>query len=185
MQSFAFGKSNRETGLANTALTKFRIGSMSKSFTSAAILKLAEDGILSIDDLASKWLPDYPPAHLEKDGQAVTLRHLMSHESGIPNWEETQFFKDHVFVKLVCLSEIMASVSSLPLDTKPGTVYAYSNTGYNLLALIVERASGMPFEAYLKRFIFPSAHLENSGINLPNQDGLAKGYFKDPDNASW
>jgi CubicO group peptidase (beta-lactamase class C family) len=143
----AYGRANLEHGVAATAASNFRLASMTKEFTAAAILLLAEDGRLALDDPVRRWLPALPPA-----AAAVTLRHLLTHTGGLIDYEDliaadaTQQVHDADVLRLLG-----------PEDRtyfEPGTRYRYSNTGYALLALVVERASGRDFAAFLRARIF-------------------------------
>ena len=143
----AYGRADLEHGIEATAATDYRLASMTKQFTAAAILLLAQDGRLSLDDPVRKWLPSLPGA-----ADAATIRELLTHTAGLIDYEDlippgaTQQLHD-------------ADVLSL-LEREnrtyfaPGTQYRYSNSGYSLLSLIVARASGRDFAAFLRARIF-------------------------------
>jgi CubicO group peptidase (beta-lactamase class C family) len=138
----------------NTADTLFDVASVSKQFTAAAVLKLEEEGLLSVDDPVSKFFPGAPP-----DKGGVTLLHLLRHESGLP-------FGDVGFA-LFGMSEREAAALKLlapPLQFKPGDCFSYSNTNYFLLAAVVEKASGRPFEAFVREALFRPAGLDGAGF---------------------
>jgi CubicO group peptidase (beta-lactamase class C family) len=144
----AFGFADLEHGVAATAASNFRLASMTKQFTAAAILLLAEDGRLTLDDPLNKWLPELAPA-----ADAVTIRQLLTHTSGLPDYEdlipaqETRQLHEADVLRLLAAAQ---QQSYFP----PGTRYRYSNTGYALLALIVARASGRDFAGFLRARIF-------------------------------
>ena len=144
--SRAYGLANLEDGTAASATTNYRLASITKQFTAAAILLLNEANKLSLDDSARKWLPELPEA-----AQAVTLRHLLTHTGGLVDYEE--FVADDA--PQVHDADVLALVAKQNRTYfTPGTNYRYSNTGYALLALIVERASGQRFAAFLRERIF-------------------------------
>nr|WP_208543285.1 serine hydrolase domain-containing protein [Lysobacter alkalisoli] len=142
-----YGLAELETGRAVTPSTNFRLASITKQFTSAAVLLLAEDGRIGLDDPVKQWLPGLPAAADE-----VTIRHLLTHTSGLVDYED---------VMPAGLDSQLRDVDVLALLEgqdhtyfAPGTDYRYSNSGYALLALIVERASGMSFQQFLHERIF-------------------------------
>lgn len=142
-----YGLADLEQGAPVTPATNFRLASVTKQFTATAILLLAEDGRLGLDDLARRWLPALPPA-----ADAVTIRRLLTHTSGLVDYEEiipasmTAQLHDPDVLALLQTQER----TYFP----PGTAYRYSNSGYALLALIVERASGRSFAEFLRERIF-------------------------------
>jgi CubicO group peptidase (beta-lactamase class C family) len=143
----AYGLSDVEQDTAATPATNYRLASMSKQFTAAAILLLAEDGRLSLDDPVRRWLPTLPDA---ADGMAI--RHLLTHRSGILDYEE--------LIPEGTSTQVRDAGALAMLETRnrayfvPGTRYRYSNSGYVLLSLIVGRASGMDFASFLRERIF-------------------------------
>lgn len=128
---------------------------MTKQFTAAAILLLAEDGRLTLDDAADKWLPSLPAA-----ANNITLRHLLTHTSGLIDYEDlmaegtTQQLHDSDVLHLL--------EAENRTYCPPGTQYRYSNSGYALLALVVGRASGKDFAAFLRERIFRPLHMQNT-----------------------
>ena len=143
----AYGLADVESCVAATTATNYRLASLTKQFTAAAILLLAEDERLSIDDPVPRWLPTLP-----EPADAMLIRHLLTHTSGLIDYED-------VIPRGTTRQLHDADVLRL-LETEnrryfaPGTRYRYSNSGYSLLALIVERASGENFAAFLHRRIF-------------------------------
>jgi Beta-lactamase class C and other penicillin binding proteins len=118
-----------------------------KQFTAAAVLLLAEDGRLSLDDPVRRWLPSLPPA-----ADAVTLRHLLSHTSGLVDYEDVMPEGQDRQVHDADVLRLLEGQDRTCFP--PGTAYRYSNSGYALLALVVERASGLDFATFLHRRIF-------------------------------
>ena len=143
----AYGLAEFEQRIAATPATNYRLASMTKPFTAAAVLALVDEGRLSLDDAVRRWLPSLPPA-----ADAVTIRQLLTHTSGLLDYEElipageTQQVHDADVLRLLESQNRTYFV--------PGTSYRYSNTGYALLALIVARASGKDFARFLRERIF-------------------------------
>ncbi len=156
--SRGYGMANHDLDIPNTPTTKFFIGSITKQFTAAAVLRLQEQGLLNIDDPISRYLPFYP----KNTGEKITIRHLMSHTSGLPNYTD----KPEVALRRMnqlTPEEIMLTFMYEPLDFEPGTQFAYSNSGYIVLGAIIERVSGQSYEAFLHHEIFKPSGMSNSG----------------------
>lgn len=151
----AYGLANLETGERTTPQTNYRLASVTKQFTAGAILLLAEDGKLGLDDSVRRWLPSLPSA-----ADAVTIRHLLTHTSGLVDYEDlipevtTEQLRDADVLRLLEREERTYFA--------PGSEYRYSNSGYALLALIVERISGESFPAFLRRRIFEPLTMRES-----------------------
>jgi CubicO group peptidase (beta-lactamase class C family) len=169
----AFGLADREWNVSNTMDTKFRIGSITKQFTAACILQLAEKGKLSIDDKLSKYITDYPK------GDSVTIHMLLNHTSGIKNYTDLEAFWPKAVLPL-SLDSMIALFKNEPYDFSPGTQWNYSNSGYFLLGVIVEKASGKKFSDYLQENVIQKAGLKNTSMD--RLDSIlqlrAKGYSK-------
>lgn len=150
----AYGLADRDAKKPNSKDGIFRLGSVTKQFTAAAILSLAEDGRLSVDDPLTAHLPELPRASFSYDGIDVTLHHLLSHTSGIGDARSTSWFKAHAWFTKIDPKEYVAVGSALPMQSKPGATFAYSNWAYYLLALVVERVSGQPYGAFMKARFF-------------------------------
>jgi CubicO group peptidase (beta-lactamase class C family) len=159
----AFGLANLEPRTAATPRTDYRLASVTKQFTAMAIMILAEQHRLSYDDPVSRYLPGLP-AH----ARGVTIRHLLNHTGGI--WDYEDFVPDSQTyqVKDADVLRLVGRADSLYFP--PGSAYRYSNTGYSLLALVVEQVSGMPFARFLKRRIFVPTGMLNS---VAYQEGLS------------
>lgn len=149
-----FGLAELETGRAVTPATSFRLASVSKQFTATAVLLLAQDGALSIEDPARRWLPELPAST-----EAITLRHLLSHTSGLLDYEDLMDPADARQVQDADVLALLARESGGYFA--PGTGYRYSNSGYALLALIVERASGQRYADFLRERIFTPLHMKS------------------------
>ncbi|MDG2527028.1 serine hydrolase [Stenotrophomonas sp. HITSZ_GD] len=157
-----YGLAVVEDATGVTPHTNFRLASISKQFTAAAILLLAEDGKLSLDDPVKRWLPTLPPA-----ADAVTLRQLLSHTGGLIDYEvlmpPTQATALHDIDVLHLLEKSDRTYFT------PGQGYRYSNGGYALLALVVGRASGQDFASFLRTRIFLPLGMRDT---FAHQDGV-------------
>jgi D-alanyl-D-alanine carboxypeptidase len=155
----SYGMGDEEWGTPNTLNTKFRIASLSKQFTGACILLLQERGRLNVHDPISRYLSSLPPAW-----QAITIHQLLTHTSGIPNYTSSP-----QIAKLnrtgATPEEMIALVHDKPLDFKPGTKWSYTNTGYILLGMIIEKTSSQSFAGFLKSNIFDPLGMTNSGYD--------------------
>ena len=145
--SRGFGLANLEDGIAVTPQTNFRLASITKQFTAASILLLREDGKLDLDDPLKKWLPSLPKA-----ADAITIRHLLSHTSGLIDYEDVMPADTQGQLHDIDVLHILEGQDRLYFA--PGTSYRYSNSGYALLALIVGKASGQDFASFLRQRIF-------------------------------
>ena len=147
----AFGFADRERRVAATADTSFRIGSVTKQFTAAAILVLEQDGKLSTSDPVGKHLPDYTgPA------AAVTIHQLLTHTGGVPSYTGMPLVMA-TRAQPRTTAELLATFAELPLEFPPGTRFAYSNSGYALLGAIIERVSGQPYGDFVRTRLFEPA----------------------------
>ncbi len=154
--------------------TVFRLGSITKQFTSSVIMQLVDEGKVSLDDPLSRFLPDYP-----QPGAAVTVRQLLNHTSGIqsytgiPGWMvEANTNRPH------STAEMIGTFSSLPLVSPPGARWQYNNSGYVLLAAIIERVTGMPWHEAVERRITRPLGLATIryGVGEENVPLMAHGY---------
>jgi CubicO group peptidase (beta-lactamase class C family) len=143
----SYGMADRQRRVAVTPATNFRLASVTKQFTAAAVLLLVEEGRMSLDDSARRWLPSLPPS-----ADAVTLRHLLLHGSGLIDYEDLMPARETRQVRDAGVLRLLETEHRLYFS--PGTGYRYSNSGYALLALVVEHASGMGFPAFLQQRIF-------------------------------
>jgi CubicO group peptidase (beta-lactamase class C family) len=156
--SKGYGMANLEHNIENTPKTKFRIASLTKTFTAMAIVMLKEKGLLSFNDTLSKYLPDYP------DGDKITIHQLLTHSSGIFNFTvDPDFFR---MARLdISLEKLIDIFKDKPLDFEPGTKACYSNSGYTLLAFIIEIISGGTYESFLNENIFKKLNMLNTGCD--------------------
>ncbi len=167
----AFGLADRESQRPATLETPFRIGSVTKQFTAAAILRLADDGKLSLDDSLSAFFSKFP------GGKTITLRHLLNQTSGLANYTARADFTSRV-TQAINPAKLIRRFESDPPDFAPGTRFAYSNTNYFLLGEIVAQVSGLSLGDFLKKEFFDPLGMKTTGIFL-NADpplGVARGY---------
>jgi CubicO group peptidase (beta-lactamase class C family) len=170
----SYGMANLEHGVPNSPQTKFRIASVTKPFTAMAILKLQEQGLLNVQQSVSAYIPDYP------NGDRITVHQLLTHTAGIPNFigsgspdaEQKKHLK-------VTIDELISWFSDKPLQFTPGDRYRMSNSGYIVLAKIIEAVSDRSYADYLRERILEPADMMNSGYDrdefiLPHR---ASGYI--------
>ena len=166
-----YGMANLEHQVPNARSTKFRIGSITKQFTAAAILQLQDRGLLDVQAPVATYLPDYP------NGDLITIHHLLTHTAGIPNLTS---FPDYLewMKQPTTLEDLLARFRELPLEFEPGEQFRYSNSGYVLLTQIIEQVSGQSYADYLQTQLFTPLGLENTGYEHPLAviDSLASGY---------
>ncbi len=162
----AYGLADRENDVPVDAETVFDIGSITKQFTAAAILRLQMDGRLSVDDT----LGDHVPG-LADDKAAITLHQLLTHTAGVPHG----FGPDD---EPIDRSDFLDRFDATPLASEPGTRFEYSNVGYALLAAVIEFETGEPYEAYVRTALFEPAGMLDTGYLIPEWNGhtIAVGY---------
>jgi CubicO group peptidase (beta-lactamase class C family) len=141
-----YGLANLEWQTPVTPETVFEIGSMTKQFTAAAILMLAQEGKLSVDDKISRHLTNTPEAW--KD---ITIRHLLTHTSGITNYTVLDGFE---LRQHMTQAQFIQKIGSYPLNFQPGEKWVYCNSGFNLLGYIIENVSGVDYWQFLRQRIF-------------------------------
>jgi len=155
----AFGLAELEHNVPNTPQTVFESGSVAKQFTAAALVLLQQDGKLSLDDAVKKYIPELPDY-----GSPLTIRHLLNHTSGLRDWGTVLGLTgagrgERVITQDLALDVI---IHQRALDFTPGAEYSYSNSGYNLAAIIVERASKQKFPAFVEERLFKPIGMKNS-----------------------
>ena len=143
----SYGLADLEAGVASSPATNYRLASVSKQFTAASVLLLVEDGVLTLDDRVRHWLPTLPVA-----SEGITLRHLLSHTSGLVDYEDLLPPDQARQIHDADVLRLLEREDRLYFPA--GSDYRYSNSGYALLALVVERASGQRFAAFLQARIF-------------------------------
>jgi CubicO group peptidase (beta-lactamase class C family) len=157
--SKGYGLANREWDIPNLPATRFRLGSLTKQFTAAAVLLLEERGKLSVDDPIAKHLPNAPAAWAP-----ITIRHLLSHSSGIPNFTAMPEYPS-LRPFATTAAKTVAVFKDKPLDFAPGEKMAYSNSGYLVLGLLIETLSGQSYEAFVRDNLFAPLGMKDSGVD--------------------
>ena len=166
----AYGKQS-ETIATPRADAPYQIASISKQFTAAAILLLEDEGKLSLDDTVAKWIPGIT------DGDKITIRQLLSHTSGLQDyWPQDYSFA--AMEKPVTPQEIVDRWAKKPLDFAPGTQWQYSNTGYVVAGMIVEKAAGKPLLTYLQDKVFKPLGMKAIDQDLAIGKGYPQGYHR-------
>lgn len=151
----AFGMANLELKVPMKPENVLQLASITKQFTSVAILLLIEQGKLSLQDPLSKYIADYPR------GNEIRLHHLLNHTSGIKDYTRIAEFRNKTRLDMTP-EEIIGSFKDLPLEFNPNEKYEYSNSGYVLLGYIIEKISGMPYEDFIQKNIFDKLGMKNS-----------------------
>ncbi|MFI8438286.1 serine hydrolase domain-containing protein [Streptomyces sp. NPDC079020] len=161
--------------------SSIRIGSATKAFTATVALQLVGEGLLSLDDTVERWLPGLVTGN-GNDGRAITVRHLLQHTSGlydypedaaaVPQLRTAEAFRTHRF-RTYSAAELIAGALRHPPDFPPGTAFNYSTTGYQVISLIIERATGESWEQHVTRRIIRPHGLR--GTTAPGTDPLIHG----------
>ncbi len=162
----AWGMADLEAGEAATPATCYRLASVTKQFTATAILLLAQDGRLSLDDPVRRWLPSLPAA-----ADAISLRQLLGHTSGLVDYED--FLPAGLARQLHDADVLRILEAQDHTYFPPGSAYRYSNSGYALLALVVERASGQDFAGFLHTRIFQPLGMHDSVAHRQGRNSVA------------
>jgi CubicO group peptidase (beta-lactamase class C family) len=168
----AYVLADQEWKAPNRTDTLFHMASVGKMFTAAAVLKLAGEGRLSLDDSLAKWVPEYPHPEAAK----ITVRHLLTHSAGIGEWDGRKIRGEKSGAEL-------AATMTEPLQFEPGARFNYSNAGFVLLQAVVEKATGKSFADALEELVFAPAGMTRTGLwpvtaIVPNR---ATGYLRPED----
>lgn len=171
-----YGMANMEWGIANAPDTKFRLGSITKQFTAMLVMQLVEKGKIKVNDKITAYLPDYPKA----TGDKITVHHLLTHTSGIPNYTDFPKFFETLSREPFTPDDFVKKFSDLPLEFEPGSKFSYSNSGYFLLGVLIEKVTGESYAQVLKEQITRVLHLTDTGYDLhdPILTKRAAGYEK-------
>ena len=174
----AFGLADLEHNVPNTTQTIFESGSVAKQFTAAALVLLQQDGKLSLDDPVKKYIPELPDY-----GSPLTIRHLLNHTAGLRDWGAVLALTGAGRGQRVINQDLALDVIThqRALDFTPGSEYSYSNSGYNLAAIIVERVSKQKFPAFVEERLFKPVGMKNSSWRDDYQrivPGRAQGYSR-------
>jgi len=168
-----YGLADVENDVAATAQTVYRIGSVTKQFTSVAVMQLVEQGKLSLDDDVTKYVPN-APTH----GRRVLVRHLLNHTSGIPSYTDVGPSFGRVMRLDLSKDSLIATVRDDSLQFEPGSHFYYNNTGYFLLGMVIERVTGKPYGDYLRDALFAPNGLTSTVYcgTMPLIKHRARGY---------
>jgi len=156
-----YGMANMEWNIPVETDTKFRLGSITKQFTSMLILQLVQEGKIKLDGKLTDYLPDYR----KETGDRVTIHQLLNHTSGIPSYTGLPNFFQDVSRNPYSVTDFVKKYASGNLEFEPGSKFSYNNSGYFLLGAIVERITGKPYEQVLKERIFDPLGMKNSGYD--------------------
>ena len=167
--SKGYGLADAARGTANGPATRFRIGSVTKQFTGAAILLLQQQGRLTVKDPICRYLPTCPKAW-----KPITLHHALTHTSGLPNYTDLPDF-EKARDRPMTPAQQLELLWDLPLDFTPGSEFRYSNTGYLALGLVIEKVSGMSYEDFMQTAVLKPLGMADTGYDT-GDDGVAVGY---------
>lgn len=165
---FKEGYGMAATDTPNTPSTLYQIASLTKTFTAIAIMQLVEDQLLSIDEPISTFFPEYPNA------DTITISQLLSHSSGIPDYLSSEFEFD--YSKEWNPEDILKVTEDAELLFSRGESFQYSNTGYVMLGMIIEKVSGLTYANYMEEHILRPSGMENSGFSLKDDAPAAIGH---------
>ncbi|MFZ0340196.1 MAG: serine hydrolase domain-containing protein [Terracidiphilus sp.] len=170
--SQGYGWRNVKLQIPDTPETEFPIASITKEFTAMAILELQEQGKLNVQDPVCQYVPNCPAAWAP-----ITLSELLTHTSGIPDFAELPSYTA-IQARLLSPPEVVRLFENQPLAFKPGKKFSYSNSGYVLLGIVIERASGQSYPEYLAKNIFAPLGMAHTGYdgNDPLARDRARGY---------
>ncbi|NCP18856.1 MAG: serine hydrolase [Erythrobacter sp.] len=183
-----YGMASLEWGIPNGGDVKYRIGSVTKQFTAAAIMLLEDQGKLTLDAPIATYLEDAPASW-----QTITVQNLLNHTSGIPNFTAEE---DFLRFKMLPTTRdgIIETFRDAPLDFTPGSEYSYSNSGYILLSAIIENVSGQTYADFVQANIFDPLGMSGSGVAdntaiiarqasgyTPGEDGIGRAEYSNLD----
>ena len=176
----AYGSADRAKQVSNTVETQFRIGSMNKMFTATAILQLVGEGKVDLAAPLGRYLPDYPNHDV---ASKVTIRHLLTHTGGTGDIFTPEYEKHRLEVRE--LGDYVKLFGARGPEFEPGSKWAYSNYGFILLGVVIEKVSGVPYYDYVRKHVFEPAGMRSTD-SLPETDVVAKrsmGYMRK--NGAW
>lgn len=156
-----FGFANMEWGISNQPDTKHRLGSITKQFTSMLIMQLVEQGKIKLEDPISTYIKDYP----KPNGDIITIHHLLTHTSGIPNYTSFPNFYKNKSRDSYTPTDFIKFFADSALKFTPGEKFDYSNSGYFLLGVIIENVTSKSYEQVLKENILTPLNMDNTGFD--------------------
>lgn len=164
-----YGMADAERGIANTVDVRYQIGSISKSFTAAAILVLRERGLLSLDDPANRFVEGFPHS-------SITIEQLLTHTSGLPRYVFQSDYGDREG-RFHSTRDLVDWIADRPLASEPGSSYGYSNANYALLAHIIEETSGVDYAEFLSVNVLDPLGLKDTGHRGASASGVGRFAF--------
>ena len=172
----AYGKADLELDAPMRTDNVFRIASLTKQFTAVAILQLASQNKLSLQDDITAFLPDYPQS-------GITVEHLLTHTSGISDFTKLPSFNAEVARQSLTVPQQIDRFKDEPLNSEPGSSYMYSNSNYTLLGSVIEAVSELSYQAYMERHVFKPFNLNRTyyGQDASIIERRANGYSKSED----
>lgn len=163
-----YGYKNKIEQVYNDSSTIYQIGSITKTFTSAIILRLQEEKMLSLTDRITKYIPDYP------NGDEITIENLLTHTSGIFEYLQSKKYAKENFIKPISIDTLISFFKSEKRQFKSGESFSYTNSGYILLAFIIEKITGKKYEQVVRDLIFDPLQMIHSGFDLRNLNDTNK-----------
>jgi CubicO group peptidase (beta-lactamase class C family) len=157
-----YGYADRETARPVKPEDRFEIGSITKSFAATAIMLLVEEGKISLDDKLDKFIEAVPPRW-----NGITIRHLLNHTSGLPEYPDNQTYADLEANKILGEEDMLARFKAYSLDWEPGTKYRYCNVGYDILGIVVRRVTGKGYFDFLKERVFTPLSMHSARLIAP------------------
>lgn len=173
-----YGMANIELSVPNGPNTKFRLGSITKQFTAVLVLQQAAQGKVRLKAKIIEYLPEYPAGN----GNRMTVEHLLTHQAGVPNYTTPEFMRKYSRQPFSPV-ELARTFWEKDLDFDPGTKYAYSNSGYHVLGLLIEKVTGKSWEEALRENILKPAGMADTGYDRSEAilAQRAAGYQATPD----
>ncbi|MDQ1811853.1 serine hydrolase domain-containing protein [Massilia sp. CCM 9210] len=157
-----YGYADREMARPVKPEDRFEIGSISKSFAATAIMLLVEEGKISLDDKLDKFIGAVPP-----QWSGITIRHLLNHSSGLPEYPDDSTFADIFANKILGEDDMLARFRAYSLSWEPGTKYRYCNVGYDILGIVVRRVTGKGYFDFLKERVFTPLGMHSARLVAP------------------
>ncbi len=175
----AVGMANMEWNIPNTTQTKFRVGSVTKQFTSMLIMQLVYEGKIDLQEPITQYLPNYR----KEIGDSITVHHLLTHSSGLPNYTDNDNFFRNDSKLHFSVNDFIRIYCSGDLEFKPGTKFSYSNSGYFILGAIIEAVTNKPYTEVLKERILKPLGMKHTGYDRSKEliSNRAAGYVRKMD----
>ena len=159
-----YGMANLEHSVPATEKTVYEVASVGKTFTAFVVMMLVEEGVIKLDNAIAKYLDNLPTAW-----HSVTVRHILSHQSGLPSYTEVDNYWTDVIRYRLSQTEIIDLVRDLPLMFQPGEYSSYDNTGYYLLGMILEQITGKSYADLMQERLFKPLNMTATKMNNPNE----------------